>query len=165
MDALWTPRNITSLDGLRYKAIESSISQNIFRISKCLGCNGEKSLEDKKRNEYSLLDKYICKYIYLYYMRPEWLKIKMIQSTQYCTIVVVVFPTSGFPYLILCPRQCKWNVATTYLPIRTLLVNFYICWFTGPTKPTLSKNKKAILPIVGQLAFSKSIIFCFLKKK
>ena len=27
----------------------------------------------------------------------------------------VVFPTSGFPYLILSPRQCKWNVTTTYL--------------------------------------------------
>ena len=25
----------------------------------------------------------------------------------------VVFPTSGFPYLTLCPRQCKWKVATT----------------------------------------------------
>ena len=25
----------------------------------------------------------------------------------------VVFPTSGFPYLILCPRQCKWTVTTT----------------------------------------------------
>ena len=31
----------------------------------------------------------------------------------------VVFLTSGFPYLILCPRQCKWKVATTYLAIRT----------------------------------------------
>ena len=31
----------------------------------------------------------------------------------------VVFPASGFPYLILCPRQCKWKVATTYLAIRT----------------------------------------------
>ena len=31
----------------------------------------------------------------------------------------VVFPTSGFPYLILCPRQCKRNVASTYLAIRT----------------------------------------------
>ena len=31
----------------------------------------------------------------------------------------VVFPTSGFPYLILCPRQCKKKVATTYLAIRT----------------------------------------------
>ena len=25
----------------------------------------------------------------------------------------VVFPTSGFPYLTLCSRQCKWKVATT----------------------------------------------------
>ena len=24
----------------------------------------------------------------------------------------VVFPTSRFPYLILCPRYCKWKVAT-----------------------------------------------------
>ena len=31
----------------------------------------------------------------------------------------VAFPTSGFPYLILCPRQYKWAVATTYLDIRT----------------------------------------------
>ena len=31
----------------------------------------------------------------------------------------VVFPTSRFPYLILCPRQCRWKVATTYLAIRT----------------------------------------------
>ena len=28
-------------------------------------------------------------------------------------ICCVVFPTSGFPYLTLCPRQCKWKVATT----------------------------------------------------
>ena len=31
----------------------------------------------------------------------------------------VVFTTSGFPYLILCPRQCKWKVAATYSAIRT----------------------------------------------
>ena len=31
----------------------------------------------------------------------------------------VVFPTSEFPYFNLCPRQCKWTVATTYLAIRT----------------------------------------------
>ena len=30
----------------------------------------------------------------------------------------VVFSTSGFPYLALCPRQCKWKVATTYVAIR-----------------------------------------------
>ena len=27
--------------------------------------------------------------------------------------------TQGFPYLILCPRQCKSKVAITYLAIRT----------------------------------------------
>ena len=31
----------------------------------------------------------------------------------------VVFNTSGFSYLTLRPRQCKWKVATTYLAIRT----------------------------------------------
>ena len=31
----------------------------------------------------------------------------------------VVFSTSRFPYLTLCPRQWKWNVATTYLALRT----------------------------------------------
>ena len=31
----------------------------------------------------------------------------------------VVFSTSRFSYLTLCPRQCKWKVATTYLAIRT----------------------------------------------
>ena len=32
---------------------------------------------------------------------------------------VVFHRSSGFPYVILCPRQCKWKVATTYLAIRT----------------------------------------------
>ena len=31
----------------------------------------------------------------------------------------VVFPASGFSYLTLCSRQCKWKVATTYLAKRT----------------------------------------------
>ena len=31
----------------------------------------------------------------------------------------VVFPISEFPYLTLCPRQCKWKLDTTYLAIRT----------------------------------------------
>ena len=34
MDSLWTPRNITSLDGSCYEAIYSSISQNIFSYHK-----------------------------------------------------------------------------------------------------------------------------------
>ena len=31
----------------------------------------------------------------------------------------VLFPPSGFPYLILRLRQCKWKVPKTYLAIRT----------------------------------------------
>ena len=31
----------------------------------------------------------------------------------------VVFSTSGFLCLILCPRQCQGKVASTYLAIRT----------------------------------------------
>ena len=31
----------------------------------------------------------------------------------------VVFPTSRFPYLILCPRHCKWKVTSMHLAIRT----------------------------------------------
>ena len=31
----------------------------------------------------------------------------------------VVFPASGFPYMTLCPRQCKGKVAITYLAVRT----------------------------------------------
>ena len=34
-------------------------------------------------------------------------------------MVVVVFTTPEFPYLILYPRQFKWKVATTYLAIKT----------------------------------------------
>ena len=47
MDSLWTLRSITSLDGSCYKAIDSSISQNIFHISKCLACNAEKTIQLK----------------------------------------------------------------------------------------------------------------------
>ena len=52
MDSLWTPRNNTSLDGLCFEAIDSSISQNIFHILKGLACNAEKTLytvEDSKK--------------------------------------------------------------------------------------------------------------------
>ena len=36
-----------------------------------------------------------------------------------------VFPTSRFPYLILCPRQYKGKVATTYLAIRTKTIKIF----------------------------------------
>ena len=40
-------QNITSLDGLCYEAIHSSISQNIVHISKSLAWNAEKALQLK----------------------------------------------------------------------------------------------------------------------
>ena len=63
------------------------------------------------------------------------------------------------------------NVHTQVKLINEILTNIYlgktklICWSTGPTDPILSKNKKTILQNCGQLAFFKSLIFCFLKKK
>ena len=38
---------------------------------------------------------------------------------------VVVFPISRSPYLVLCPRQCKWKVATTYLAITTKTIEIF----------------------------------------
>ena len=52
MDLLWTPRNITSLDGLCYKAIDSSILQNIFSYLKMFSIQCRKNItakENKKR--------------------------------------------------------------------------------------------------------------------
>ena len=50
MDSLQTPRNITSLDGLCYEAIDSSISQNIFSYLKMFSIQCRKSIaaEDNK---------------------------------------------------------------------------------------------------------------------
>ena len=55
MDSLWTPGNATSLDGSCSEAIDSSVLQNIFYNSKCLACNGEKTLQIKitKKNGHS----------------------------------------------------------------------------------------------------------------
>ena len=123
VDSLWTPRNVTSLDGLCYEAIDSSVPKNIFSYLKMFSMQCRKSItvEDnrKRMSIANFINIYIYKYVYLYYMWREWRKIKMIQYTKYCSMVVVVFPTSGFPYLILCTRQCKWKVATTKLPIWT----------------------------------------------
>ena len=57
-------QNITLLDGSRYEAMHSSISQNIFSYLRKII-----TVEDnKKKNEYNYLYKYIYKYRYLYYM-------------------------------------------------------------------------------------------------
>ena len=69
MDSLWTPRNITTLDGSCYEAIDSSISQNIFSYLKMFSMQCRKSItvEDKKKrvnianfiNIYTNIDTYI----------------------------------------------------------------------------------------------------------
>ena len=52
MDSLWTPRNITSLDGLCYEAIDSLISQNIFSYLKMFSmqCRKNITVEDNQKN-------------------------------------------------------------------------------------------------------------------
>ena len=40
----------------------------------------------------------------------------------------VVFSTSGFPYLTRYPRQCKWEVAATYLAIRIIKIENSWVW-------------------------------------
>ena len=51
MDSLWTLRNITSLDGSCYEAIDSSISQNIFSYLKMFSmqCRKNITVEDNKK--------------------------------------------------------------------------------------------------------------------
>ena len=46
MDSLQTPRNITSLDGSCYEAIDAPTSQNVFSHLKMFSmqCNAEKTL-------------------------------------------------------------------------------------------------------------------------
>ena len=52
MDSLWTPRNITSLDGSCYEAIDSSIAQNIFSYLKMFSmqCRKDITVEDNKKS-------------------------------------------------------------------------------------------------------------------
>ena len=64
------------------------------------------------------IDSYINIYTNIYVTRMTQNKNDSINSIlQHGRVVdkncCVVFPTSGFPYLILCPRQCKWTVTTT----------------------------------------------------
>ena len=51
MVSLWTPRNITSLDGSIFDAIDSSISQNIFSYLKMFNmqCRKNITVEDNKK--------------------------------------------------------------------------------------------------------------------
>ena len=50
MNSLWTPRNIASLDGLCYEAIDSSASENIFSYLNMFSmqCRKNITVEDNK---------------------------------------------------------------------------------------------------------------------
>ena len=53
MDSLWTPRNITSLDGSCYKEIDSWISQNIFSYFKMFSMQCRKNITvDNNKKEW-----------------------------------------------------------------------------------------------------------------
>ena len=68
MDSLWTPRNITSLDGLCYKAIDSSVSQNIFLYLKMFSMQCRKNITveyNKKMNIANFLNIYTNIYTYV----------------------------------------------------------------------------------------------------
>ena len=71
MDSLWSPRNITSLDGSRYEAIDSSVSQNIFSYLKMftMKCRKNITVEDKKirMNIANFINIYKNTYTYIVY--------------------------------------------------------------------------------------------------
>ena len=73
MDLLWTPRNITSLDGLCYKAIDSSILQNIFSYLKMFSiqCRKNIAVEDNKERMNIATFIYIYTNIYTYIICDE----------------------------------------------------------------------------------------------
>ena len=52
MDLLWTPRNITSLDGSCYETIGSSISRNIFSYLQMFSMQYRKNftVEDNRKS-------------------------------------------------------------------------------------------------------------------
>ena len=120
---------MTSVDGSFYEAIDSSISQNIFLCLKMFGmqCRKNITVEDKKKrmNIANVINIYANIYITILYVRiMTQNKIYSINSIlQHSPVVYknccVVFPTPGFPYLTLCPRQCKQKAASTYLARRT----------------------------------------------
>ena len=69
MDWLWTPRNITSLDGACYEAIDFPIVQNIFLYLKMFSmqCRKNITVEDNKKrmNIANFLNIYTNIYTYI----------------------------------------------------------------------------------------------------
>ena len=90
-------------------------------------CSKSITVEDNKKrmNIAKFINIYTNIYIsILYVMRMTQSKNALINSIlQHWHVVdkncCVVFSTSGFLCLILCPRQCQGKVASTYLAIRT----------------------------------------------
>ena len=87
MDSLQTPRNITSLDESCYGGMNAA---NYIYI-------------------------YIVNVMRIIHHKNNSIKLKLQHGRVVDTNCCVVFTASGFPYLILCLRQCKWKLATTYL--------------------------------------------------
>ena len=71
MDSLWTTRNITSLDGSCYEAIDSSVSKNIFSYLKIysMQCRKNIAVEDNKKrmNIGNFINVYTNIYTYIIY--------------------------------------------------------------------------------------------------
>ena len=73
MDSLWTHRNITSLDGSRYEAINSSISQNSFSYLKVFSMQCRKNITVENNKKRISVANFINIYtnIYTYLMCDE----------------------------------------------------------------------------------------------
>ena len=116
MDSLWTPRNITwtVLWSNRLASLQNNFSY--IKMSS-IQCRKNITVKDNKK----------ITQIYIptsYLTRMTQNKKDSINSIlQHGRVVdknsCVVFSTSGFSYLTLCPRQCKWKVATTYFTLST----------------------------------------------
>ena len=69
MDSLWTSKNIASLDGSYYEAIELSISQNTFSYLEMFSTQYRKKLQlkitKKQINIANLINIYTNKYTYI----------------------------------------------------------------------------------------------------
>ena len=51
MDSLWKPRNIASLDGSCYEAIDSSISQIVFSYLKMVSMQHRRNIADEENKK------------------------------------------------------------------------------------------------------------------
>ena len=65
INSLWTPKNITAIDGWYYEAIDSSISQEIFSYLKMLSMQCRKNIRVKDNKKRMSKASYINMYIYV----------------------------------------------------------------------------------------------------